>query len=640
MDSDGGRFRGLDLSSDDESGKPTYMGVISSSDDSDDGLPQAAEISRPRKLPANQSATSQKRRCSESSLKRLSNCVRIAEFPNEYLERRDGRLFCSACKQWLSEKKSAIASHVLTEKHAKGKEEQAKDKSKQMTYKESLRARDEVSRPVGETLPFEHRAFRVEVVESFLREGIALAKLDGLRPLLEKNNYSLCSSSHMKEYIPMILEEEKLRLKKLISKKPIAIIFDGTTRLGEAIAVVVRLLDDWTIRQVLVRLHTVAKPVTGQDLTRFLNHCLANEYQVDAEHVVAAMRDGASVNSAAIRNLKVLYPNMFDVSCFSHAANNAGRHFDFPVLERFGQYWVQLFSHSCKAKLSWKQRTSASIKTPSNTRWWSLWEVFDQVLQFFGDVKPFLESLDGVSPATVAHLLEILNDEDDLDSLRLQLAAMVDVGKHFVRLTYNLEGDGPLVFSAYTILQEATTVFAQDHCPLLDAVCREIAERKPAVTEAQLRAQTLQGARPAINWYLQKFNGDLGEVVSAFRLARFFDPVVSQSLNITPAKLDALRVFPFLDDGNSINEMKAEVPAYLAAIQDVDLSNSAEKVRWWSQQNSLPAWVSAVRKLLLVQPSSAASERAFSLLGACFSSEQRRALEDLVESSIMLRYNR
>lgn len=640
MDEDGTRLRGFDLSTDEEVDSEHY---VSSDEETEEtagvSLPQPAAICRERKLPKNPSAQPQSRRCSEKTLKKLSNSVRLTEFPNEYLERRDGKLFCEACRQWMSEKKSVLAAHITTDKHVKGKAERAKEQQRQLSFTESLKARDMECRLVGETLPLDHRSFRAEVVQAFLHEGIPLAKIQGLRQLLEKNNFSLCSTSHMAEYIPMILAEEKSRIKKLIRGVPLSIIFDGTTRLGEAIAIVVRVIDGWTIRQVLVRLHTVAKPVNGQDLTRILNHCLSNEYQVDGEFVVAAMRDGAAVNNAAIRNLKAIFANLFDVTCFSHAANNAGRRFEFPILKDFGQLWVQLFSSSCKAKLAWKQRTSSAIKMCSNTRWWSLWEVLNQVLEYFGDVKPFLETLDGVCRETVAQLRAIVNDEDDYETLRLQLAAMIDVGKHLVRLTYNLEGDGPLIFSAYTILQAATTAFSQGNWPILDAMCRSIAENDPTVNERQLREDTLAGARPAINWFLRKFNVDFGATVSAFRLARYFDPVEAQGLAITAQKVEALRVFPFLDSNDTIHQLQAEVPAYLAAIDGVDLETDDEKIQWWSRQQRIPEWVAAVRKLMLIQPSSAASERAFSLLAACFTAEQNSALEDAIEASVMLRYN-
>ena len=47
----------------------------------------------------------------------------------------------------------------------------------------------------------------------------------------------------------------------------------------------------------------------------------------------------------------------------------------------------------------------------------------------------------------------------------------------------------------------------------------------------------------------------------------------------------------------------------------------------------------AVKKILLVQPSSASAERGFSLLQNAFSKQQEAALEETVETSVMLRYN-
>ena len=365
----------------------------------------------------------------------------------------------------------------------------------------------------------------------------------------------------------------------------------------------------------------MAKPVTGQDLAKVINRCLALEYQIDGERVVAAMRDGASVNGVAIRTLQVLYPNVFDVTCFSHTANNAGHHFQFPVLEKFIRLWIQLFSHSSKAKLAWKQRTSFSIKSYSETRWWSLWEVMHQAFTCFGDVKPFLEELDGVAPHTVRQLLEIVNDEDDYDSLRLQLAAMVDVGRHLVNITHKLEGDGALVFSTYQVLQSATQAFAQEHWPNVRALCEAISDADPDVNAQQLERDTMQGARPAINWFLRKFNVDLSNVVTLFRRARYFDPMAVQDLNLTVENVRSLRIFPFLDSDRTIEALQTELPAYIAAADGTDITEDDKKVRWWSlRQNDLPAWADAVRKVLLIQPSSAASERAFSLLACCLSS--------------------
>ena len=47
----------------------------------------------------------------------------------------------------------------------------------------------------------------------------------------------------------------------------------------------------------------------------------------------------------------------------------------------------------------------------------------------------------------------------------------------------------------------------------------------------------------------------------------------------------------------------------------------------------------AARQVLLVQPSSGASERVFSLLKNSFGDRQNSALQDYIEASLMLQYN-
>jgi len=117
-----GRYRGLDVSDPEDLMDPEEdlntcgSGTDDQQADPDDDVvpvvvvPQAA-IARSRSLPSNASALSQACR-NERKLKKKSCLARLSEFPNEYLERRDGSLFCGACREWLSEKKSVIIPSV------------------------------------------------------------------------------------------------------------------------------------------------------------------------------------------------------------------------------------------------------------------------------------------------------------------------------------------------------------------------------------------------------------------------------------------------------------------------------------------------------------------------------------------------
>ena len=74
-----------------------------------------------------------------------------------------------------------------------------------------------------------------------------------------------------------------------------------------------------------------------------------------------------------------------------------------------------------------------------------------------------------------------------------------------------------------------------------------------------------------------------------------------------------------------IDGLIAELPDYVAAAQDVVVTTEEEKVKWWCQHvERIPRWSVAVKQILLLQLSSAAAERAFSLLSAAFNTAPGR----------------
>ena len=64
------------------------------------------------------------------------------------------------------------------------------------------------------------------------------------------------------------LSEEKKQLKAEIDGVPVAVIFDGTLRLGEALAVILRFVDRSTLKshQRLVHMQLLAKSLTGEEV--------------------------------------------------------------------------------------------------------------------------------------------------------------------------------------------------------------------------------------------------------------------------------------------------------------------------------------------------------------------------------------
>ena len=116
------------------------------------------------------------------------------------------------------------------------------------------------------------------------------------------------------------------------------------------------------------------------------------------------MQDGAASNGVAVHTLHILYPTLLDVKCYSHTLDRVGEHFNIPVLNEFISTWISMFSHSPKARLCWKELTGCAMKSYSATRWWSKWEVMQQVMVQYGDMELFLTRHCDVAPTTNAKL--------------------------------------------------------------------------------------------------------------------------------------------------------------------------------------------------------------------------------------------
>ena len=105
----------------------------------------------------------------------------------------------------------------------------------------------------------------------------------------------------------------------------------------------------------MIRLQLFAKSATGEEIARELVAVLSVGYQINPSLLLSAMQDGASTNNVVMRTLSVVYVNLFDVACFSHALDRVGSHFSTLILSEFINAWISLFTHSPKVKLLWRE---------------------------------------------------------------------------------------------------------------------------------------------------------------------------------------------------------------------------------------------------------------------------------------------
>ena len=117
--------------------------------------------------------------------------------------------------------------------------------------------------------------------------------------------------------------------------------------------------------------------------------------------------------------------------------------------------------------------------------------------------------------------------------------------------------------------------------------------------------------------------------------ARLLCPFKVHHLKPKATDVDSLSSFPFIQN---LSGLKESLATYLAKAEGVD--STIDVLQWWKESaKGIPAWAEAAKKVLVVQPSSGAAERVFSILNNTFSDQQDKALQDYIETSVILRYN-
>ena len=133
--------------------------------------------------------------------------------------------------------------------------------------------------------------------------------------------------------------------------------------------------------------------------------------------------------------------------------------------------------------------------------------------------------------------------------------------------------------------------------------------------------------------------GVMGPQVEMFKAARLFSPRHITQLRPVANDVDVLTSIAFLNDAAMIANMKNELPRYLARADGI--ADGVDPIRWWKENEAeLPFWSAAAKLILLMQPSSASSERVLSILTTAFGHLQDLALQDYIECSLMLQFNK
>jgi hypothetical protein len=147
--------------------------------------------------------------------------------------------------------------------------------------------------------------------------------------------------------------------------------------------------------------------------------------------------------------------------------------------------------------------------------------------------------------------------------------------------------------------------------------------------------------------YFEAKMAELKDMVDIFKACRLFDPsrAAAQCAHADEVERQ-LKLFPFIDDAK-VALLVRDLPAYLVHVQHHPITRGGdgelEYEAWWhacAGVNDMGVWYEVATTVLILQPSSAAAERVFSMLKNLMGDQQQaRSMEDYQEAAIMSRYN-
>lgn len=261
---------------------------------------------------------------------KVSISERLKSFPGNSLVQAPSPtgdvLFCRCCPKTVQNILGTIRTHVNSERHKERLEQWNKRALVDdgvvcflhEYFKKNPKEKDS-------SVPIETQLQRWLVVEAFMHAGVGLNKLDDLRPLFERNGSSLTASTHLKPFIPKIEDYEFKRIIHELTGQSVCLIYDGTSRLGDCTAVLLRWCSEsFEIQQRLVALRTLEKHANGDTLGPFLIDVIG-QAGVRSSQVVCTARDSCATNGKAERSMQAILSNAVGMMCISHIRYHTAR---------------------------------------------------------------------------------------------------------------------------------------------------------------------------------------------------------------------------------------------------------------------------------------------------------------------------
>ena len=354
--------------------------------------------------------------------------------------------------------------------------------------------------------------------------------------------------------------------------------------------------------------------------------------------IYGIMRDSVATNGAALNVLEGIARNFMDMNCLSHTIDHVGEHLNIPEAHEAVSILIQL--HSMSAVLTGLWAEFFGIRPPSvtNTRWWSRYEFAREVSSRWRDIGLYIQALEDrqCCSSLVRRLRDLLSTGSNLAKIERQLSVSAIVMTPFIKATYDLEGDGFLLPLVFDVL-ECLTSLCSNPTATLDGLIN-------------INPENFGWIQPAFDYFKHRMSSDHSTRTLVYQFARIFNP--EHATVVQPSKetfRQLASIFPWneLRDEEVISGMFREFPLYQsrsATFKFKEGSTTTERARYlWNwcerQKESLPMLCSVVSMIALLQPSSGAMERVYSLVRNSFSDKQAQVGSRYFKGTVMSQFN-
>jgi hypothetical protein len=418
--------------------------------------------------PAAEKKNKRKNPSAKKLLKKMKKAAHEEHEHRHYMSLVDGddeRIHCDACGYSIGTVASTRKPHFVSKTHREAvvnylllKEEEAKEakegkrKFHQATLLEVEAMEKDVKRRREEKIIQDKQvtAHRKRVLKAFTERGIPVDVLDGdLLELLEEarpQRLSLGDKSNLSRDLMGELAKDELELEAREHKgEDVALNYDATPMNDDVAIVVSRICrEDFTLEHRLVAVKRFARSLKSVHWQNVITTTLM-DLSVPRPKFKVGLSDGCNVMVNVGTSLSQVYESFIFLLCHPHVWQKIPGKFHLQLLDNTLHCWRAVFKNSFAARAIFEEITGEKWNRGHKIRWNAKQDQAQQVARTFMSLQSINDELkaEKLCTETQPKLERILTGQLHLYSdFSLQLAARVDGGAHFVRITKLLEGDG------------------------------------------------------------------------------------------------------------------------------------------------------------------------------------------------------